>query len=196
MLLAPAFAAAQTKKAASTAARDFSKAQGSPAAPVKVEVFSDYQCPACANLHIQTVRPLVTDYVRSGKVYLVNRDFPLAGHPYARPAALLATAAAGIGRYEVVSDTFFRKQGTWSGDGKLDPVLIGVLSSAEIKTLHELAAAPEVARAVEQDVALGVQAGIRQTPTLFVIRGQRRYPFSGAVSYAILQQAIEALLKQ
>jgi protein-disulfide isomerase len=196
LLFVPALAYAQKGKTRPPAVVKISKAQGLPAAPVTVEVFSDFQCPGCAALHFQAVKPLIMEYVRTGKVYLVNREFPLPGHPYARPAAMLANAAAAIGRYEIVADTLFRKQTIWSASGKPDAVLAGALTPAELNKVRQLAATTEVARSIDQDVAIATQAGIRETPTLFVVRGQTRLPFSGVIAYPVLRQAVEMLLKK
>src|SRR6266700_2080301 len=48
---------------------------GSKTAPVTMEVYSDFQCPACKTLFTTTNRRLMDDYVTSGKVYLIHRDF-------------------------------------------------------------------------------------------------------------------------
>jgi protein-disulfide isomerase len=64
-------------------ARAFSaqtKTMGDPNAPITLEVFSDFQCPACKTLYEGTLQPLMKDFVVKGKVYLVHRDFPLAMH--------------------------------------------------------------------------------------------------------------------
>src|SRR5215472_19319569 len=45
------------------------KAYGSKGAPITIEVFSDYECPMYRNLFEQTLRPMIADYVASGKVY-------------------------------------------------------------------------------------------------------------------------------
>jgi len=49
------------------------KAFGSKSAPVIMEVFSDFQCPACKNLFLSTNRQLVVNYMNTGKVSLVHR---------------------------------------------------------------------------------------------------------------------------
>ena len=54
------------------------EALGSKTAPVVVEIFSDFQCPACKTLFVTTNRQLMDDYVSTGKVYLIHRDFPLS----------------------------------------------------------------------------------------------------------------------
>src|SRR6267154_4398253 len=60
------------------------KAFGSKNAPVTMEVFSDFQCPACKTLFLTTNRQLMDNYVTTGKVYLIHRDFPLAMHAHSR----------------------------------------------------------------------------------------------------------------
>jgi len=58
--------------------------------------FSDYQCPFCKR-HFSTVYPaLKKDYVDTGKLRYVFRDFPIAGlHPQAQKAHEAAYCARG-----------------------------------------------------------------------------------------------------
>ncbi len=67
-------AAPQTS--ASVADIDPHTALGSKTAPMVIEVFSDFQCPACKSLYDATNRQLMDNYVNTGKVYLIHRDFP------------------------------------------------------------------------------------------------------------------------
>src|SRR5258708_30610754 len=83
------------------------KAFGSKNAPVTMEVFSDFQCPACKTLFTTTNRRLMDDYVSSGKVYLIHRDFPLAMHAHSRVAARYARAAAQLGKVQPVEQALF-----------------------------------------------------------------------------------------
>jgi len=55
---------------------DSGKALGSPSAPIRIEVFSDFECPACKGLHEQILPLVMKDYVIPGKVFLVSREFP------------------------------------------------------------------------------------------------------------------------
>src|ERR1700704_1927388 len=63
------------------------KSMGSPSAPITLEIFSDYQCPACRDMYVNTTRQIIDNYVSTGKVYLIHRDFPLAMHSHSRDAA-------------------------------------------------------------------------------------------------------------
>ena len=64
------------------------KAFGSKTAPLVLEVFSDFQCPACKTLYATTNRQLIDNYVSNGKVFLIHRDFPLPMHAHSRVAKL------------------------------------------------------------------------------------------------------------
>ena len=128
------------------------KVLGVPTAPVMIEVYSDFQCPACKTLHDQTLRPLVVDYVRSGKVYLVHREFPLTGHAYARQAAYLACAAERIGKYSQVADAIFANQAAWSLNGKVEEAALRVLTPAEATKLRVLTKDSGVIAEVERAV--------------------------------------------
>ena len=90
------------------------KSLGNPNAPIKMIVYDDYECPVCGELYEQTLRPLIDDYVASGKVYLIHRDFPLSMHLYSRQAARWVNAAARIGKFEAVERAIFDNQMAWS----------------------------------------------------------------------------------
>ena len=67
-----AMSAAAQNKLAATAEAPSGKALGSRGAPVTVEVFSDFQCPACRELYLKTLRRVIEDYVLNDKVYLIH----------------------------------------------------------------------------------------------------------------------------
>src|SRR6185295_6273152 len=73
------------------------KTMGTPVAAITVEVYSDFQCPGCKVLHDTWMPRLLHDYVSTGKVYLIQHDFPLNIHAYAKTAAYYANAAERIG---------------------------------------------------------------------------------------------------
>jgi protein-disulfide isomerase len=172
------------------------KARGIPMASVAIEVYSDFQCPACKALHEETLRPLVADYVDKGKVYLIHRDFPLPVHAYARDAACLACAAGRVGKYELVADTLFAHQASWSKDGKVEEVVSRVLPAADAKKVLALAKTPEILAEVERDAQKARDAKLQQTPTMILTHKSKTYPVSGVVTYPILRRFIDQLLTQ
>ncbi|BDC50611.1 hypothetical protein F183_A29270 [Bryobacterales bacterium F-183] len=161
---------------------------------VRVEVFSDFQCPGCKQLHEGTLRELRNEYVASGRVQLVHREFPLPMHPFARQAALYACAADKIGQYKTVSDALFRDQQIWSQNGQLEATLAKVLKPADLAKLKTLSQDPKVAAEVNADIALGMKAPVNQTPTMLITAKGKTQPIAGAISYAIFRRYIETLL--
>src|SRR3990167_3883372 len=58
---------------------------GDPNAPITIIEFSDYQCPFCRKFWTETFLQLEKDYIDTGKVKLIFRDFPLSSiHPMAQ----------------------------------------------------------------------------------------------------------------
>lgn len=172
------------------------KAFGSKNAPVTMEVFSDFQCPACKTLFITTNRRLMDDYVSSGKVYLIHRDFPLPMHAHSRVAARYARAAAQLGKVEPVEQALYQNQEKWEQSGDVDGTVAAVLSAAEIVKVRALVKGGTLDAAIDKDYALGQTYRVNQTPTtVFHCKGQT-YPFSGIMTYDILKTFLEQLLSQ
>jgi protein-disulfide isomerase len=172
------------------------KAFGSKNAPVIMEVFSDFQCPACKTLFTTTNRPLMDDYVSNGKVYLIHRDFPLPMHAHSRVAARYARAAAQIGKTEPAEQVLFQNQEKWEQSGDVDGTVASVLSLADMTKVRALVKGGTLENLIDKDYALGQGYRVSQTPTtIFHCKGQT-YPYSGVMSYDILKQFLDQLLSQ
>ncbi len=174
------------------------KSLGDKNAPILVEDFTDFQCPGCRALFLNTTSRLIDDYVVSGKVYLVHHDFPIESeHPYALEAARWANAAALTGKFEHVELALFREQDSWGVTGKIEDVIASVLNPSDMKKVRELVNRPEIQDAIAQDMALGRDRGVKSTPSLFVTyKGKRVALPPGAIGYSILKQYLDYLLKQ
>ena len=172
------------------------KAFGSKNAPITIEVFSDFQCPACKTLFLTTNRQLMDNYVTTGKVYLIHRDFPLPMHAYSRVAARYARAAAEIGKIEPVERALFESQEKWEQNGDVEGTVAAVLSSAEMTKVRALVKGGTLEPLIDKDVQLGQMYRVNQTPTtVFHSKGQT-YPYSSVMSYEILRQFLDQLLSQ
>jgi protein-disulfide isomerase len=169
------------------------KSFGVPGAAVVIEVFSDFQCPACKTLHDQVLPSLMKDYVAKGKVFLVHREFPLTMHAFSQPAALYATAAARIGKYIPVADALFRMQTSWSVDGKVDQTACSVLGPLEATKVRALVKDPSIAAEVQRDLQAGQKAAVQQTPTMMVTFRMRQYPLS-TTNYDLIRRFLDDLL--
>ncbi len=176
---------------------DKGKMLGSADAPIRVEVFSDFECPACRAFHEQVIPLLMREYVLSGKISILFRAYPLPipDHRYSRQAAIYSTAAARVGKYLEVSDALFRNQMTWAMNGKWWDTIASVLTPAEQKKVQELAKEPSVAAEVQRDVDLGQQMRINSTPTLVIWYRGKDYIFPGPSlgNYNLLRSLLNGL---
>lgn len=173
---------------------DKGKTVGLPSAPLTIEIFSDFQCPACRMLHTQILPMLIRDFVIPGKAYLINRDFPLAMHNHSMEAAAYACAAARIGKYEQVADTLFRNQPAWAADGKVFEAVASVLTSSEQAKVRALAKDPGVLDEVQQELHEGQADRVNQTPTMVITARGRKYPVAGVMNYDLLKHLLDDLL--
>ena len=80
-------------------------------APLTIVEYASLGCSHCASFHYETYPQLKKDYIDTGKVKLVFRDFPL-GTPAL--AATMIARCAGPERYFGFVDMFFRAQSQWS----------------------------------------------------------------------------------
>jgi protein-disulfide isomerase len=170
-------------------------AEGSKNAPIVMEVFSDFQCPACKTLFMTTNRQVMDNYVSTGKVYFIHRDFPLPMHAHSQVAAQYSRAAAHIGKLEPVEKVLFENQEKWEQNGDVDGTVATVLSPAEMTKVRALVKGGTLNPLIEKDVALGRVYNVNQTPTtVFHAKGQT-FPYSGVMSYEILKNFLDQLAK-
>jgi protein-disulfide isomerase len=174
---------------------DKNKAVGNPSAPMKIEVFSDFTCPHCKHFHEEILPQLMKEYVVPGKVYVVDRSFPLQGHNFTREAFNYAVAAARIGKYQQVADALYAQQATWAVSGNVWATVASVLpAAADQKKVQELAKDPTVLAEIDAEYQEGVSSGINQTPTLIVTVNGRRINLPPATDYRLLKSMIDGFI--
>ena len=139
---------------------------GSNAAPVTLIEFSDYQCPYCRKFFETTLPTLKAEYIDTGKVRYVFRDFPIdRGHPQARKAAEASHCAGEQGKYWEMHELLFRNQKALQGEQlKKYARSLGLDAPAFDHCLEQGKYAAEV----QKDYEDGVAAGIQGTPGFFL----------------------------
>jgi protein-disulfide isomerase len=172
------------------------RAIGPVTARVRVDVYSDFQCPYCKVLEEGTMTRVREAYALKGKIRLVHHDFPLPMHQFARQAALYAAAADRIGKFDQVSEALFREQESWGASGKIEDVLGRILTAEDVGRIRQLAKDPSVATVVDRDVEQGRRLDVTSTPTIIVSDGVKPYRVVGSVSYAVFSRFLDQLLGQ
>jgi protein-disulfide isomerase len=170
---------------------------GSANAKVLMIEFGDYQCPTCRMFWKEVEPRLKKEYIDTGKVRLVFRDFPIVQiHPEALLAAMAVNCAGDQQKYWEFHDKVFREQYNkgddlvrfkaadlkkWAKDIKLDPTAFDqCLDSEKYKA------------EVMKDKADADAVSVQGTPTFF-INGR---VIGGAQPYPAFKTLIDDLLKQ
>lgn len=164
---------------------------GSDDAPVTIVEYSDFECPFCARFFNETLSSIESDYISTGRVRFVYKDYPLTSIHFeaqkASEAARCVRDELGDEGFWAMHDMLFERQGSLSvSNYKVWAREIGANGSKFDTCLDSDKFADEVQADVEEGLSLGVTG----TPTFFV-NGTK---VVGAVPYAQLASVIEAEL--
>jgi len=139
--------------------------------PTIIVEFSDYECPFCAKAHDE-LKALVAS---RPDVKVVKRHFPLDAscnpmikrtmHPEACRLARAAICAERQGRFPEMDDALFANQ-----QAKRPVEELAGAIGLDLPAFRACLTAPETARRLSEDVATGIQIGLRATPT-YVVNG-------------------------
>jgi len=146
---------------------------GNANAKVTIIEFGDYQCPSC-RLFWREIEPrLKKEYVDTGKVKLVFRDFPIKEiHPDATAAAMAAQCAADQGKYWEYHDRIFREQDKGTDDvvrfKAADLKKWGAAIRLDAAAFNACVDSARYQDEVAKDYADGIAVGIQGTPTFFI----------------------------
>ncbi len=135
---------------------------GSPQAPVKIVLFSDFQCPYCSK--VGSLLEYVLEH-NPDTVRVVYKQFPLPFHKNALPAAIASLAAQEQGKFWELHDLLFENGKELSKD-KIEA--LAKEAGLEMKRFNKDRTDAALLERVEQDIKDGQQAGVHGTPTIFV----------------------------
>ena len=141
--------------------------RGNSAAPVTLEEFADFQCPAC-QLASGVVHQIENEY--GDKLRVVFWHFPLAMHSHGREAALAVEAASVQGHFWQMHDLFYQRQADWSPASDAQPLFKAYAKEVglNIPRWEADAGSAIVADHVEAERQYGVARKIQNTPAIFV----------------------------
>jgi protein-disulfide isomerase len=173
-------------------------AMGNPAAPVRIDVFSDFQCIACVQFAERVEPEIVENLVADGTVYLVFRHFPIIDQrsttKESRQAANASMCAAEQERFwdyhDILAANF---QGPNQGHFR-DRRLIAFAESLglNMSEFEACFSANRYQSQIDADFAEGTRLGITGTPSVFVNGTQIAPGF--VPSYNQVKEAVDAEL--
>ncbi len=166
-------------------------------APIKIEVFSDFQCPACRSLYMDTMKQVLKDYCSNDKVCVIYHEFPLAMHAHSREAARYALAAQKLGRRQwlAVVDSLYEDQPLWAQNGMVQLSVARALSPSDFQAVQKLVQDPSINQAIDRDIALGQERKVQSTPTMFVTTFGREQKVEQVLPFPVLKNYIDKIVK-
>jgi protein-disulfide isomerase len=171
--------------------------KGSQDAKLTLIEFSDYQCPFCKRHAEETLSQIDKEYIATGKLRYVFRDFPLEMHKQALKAAEAAHCADEQGKYWEIHDQLFANQQALKPKQLTRYARAVGLKAGPFKKCLD---SGKYAEQVRKDMAEGQKLGISGTPTLMlgVSNGDKVENvkmIQGAHPFPTFKEEIDKLLK-
>jgi protein-disulfide isomerase len=149
--------------------------KGSPAAPIEITEFADYQCPFCQTFATLQMPTIEQRLIGTGRLRWRYRDFPLQQHAFARLAAHSAACADEQGKYWDQHDRIYEGQQDWARQRDAGPLFRDYARAVglDIGRYDACMKAGKYAGRIQASYNEGIQLGVGSTPTLVV--GGRLY---------------------
>lgn len=165
-------------------------------AAVTVIEFTDYQCPFCGRHFTDTHGQIKKEYIDTGKVKLVLRDFPLSFHPHAQKASEATECADDQGKFWEMHDKIFETQQAWSAATDAVPAFKQYAADLKLNAaaFNDCLDSGKYKDEVQKDLADGSASGINGTPGFWVLGPDgKAEQIRGAVPFAEFKRVIDGM---
>ena len=151
---------------------------GDPDAPVTLVEYASWTCPACLVFHTRILPSIKSDYIDTGKVKLVFREFPTAPANVTVAGFALARCTEGEAYYDMLDELFVRQDAILTLARQGGPV---VEALKQVATNHGIEGdeafqacldSEDNRNAIRASIAAADSAGVEATPTFF-LNGER-----------------------
>ncbi len=165
---------------------------GNPSAPITILEWGDYQCTLCYRFHQSNLNIILEEYIDSGKINLVFKDFPLNG-----PDSILgaeATYCAGDqGKYWAFHNELYSN---WAGErtGWINYDSLNQFAKSVNLELDKFKFCLDVHKYKHKVLELekfGKEIGIDATPTFLIFNDKKIIKITGNQPIDAFRQAID-----
>ena len=170
---------------------------GEAKAPLVIVEYTDYQCPFCQQFHNTTFAQIKANYIDTGKVRFVSRDFPLDFHENARRAAVAGRCAAEQGKFWEMRHVMIVNAEALKAEQLASYAANVKMDVAKFKSCLD---SDKFKGDIDKNIAEGMAAGVNGTPSFVIgylendkLQGVR---LVGAMPYADFDAKIQAMLEQ
>ena len=171
------------------------RVRGNPRAPLTLLEYSDFTCGYCEKFFEETWPILFSEYIDTGKVRLVYRDFPRAPSGASVDTALAARCAGEQGQYWAMHDRLFASSNKFSTAQLQQQAEALKLDTQQFASCFE---GSRYTQDIFKDRMEGGQLGIRGTPHFILYatdNPQEAVAIPGAFPYEVFKEEIDKLLQ-
>jgi protein-disulfide isomerase len=166
---------------------------GKPDAPLTMVEFTDLQCPYCREYVTTTFDEIKKNWIDTGKLRYISRDFPLDIHPVAMAAARAARCAGEQGKFWEMRMALMRNANLLSADYISRTAADLKLDS---KKFAECSASAKFDAEIQAQALEGIRIGVSGTPTFVIGKTEPNSVEGSMVVGAFPYVVFEAKLKE
>ena len=193
-LLAPNETPQEEKITTQSLIQNGSPIMGNPNAPITIVEWGDYQCTFCYKFHQSSKDALIEEYVNTGRINFVFRDFPLNG-PGSVLAAQASYCADDQGKYWEYHDEIYKN---WAGERtgwvtrqSLDQFANTV--GLDLVQFNKCLDDEKYQQRVLENEKFGVKIGIKATPSFLIFNNEKITKVEGNQPFSVFRQVIDAI---
>ena len=167
---------------------------GDPSAPITILEWGDYQCTFCYRFHQSSLNIILEEYIDSGKINLVFKDFPLNG-PDSILGAEAAYCAGDQGKYWAYHNELYSN---WAGErtGWINFDSLNQFAKSVNLELDEFTSCLDEHKYKQKVLELekfGKEIGIDATPSFLIFNDKKIIKIRGNQPIDVFRQAIDDL---
>ena len=193
-LLAPNETPQEEKITTQSLIQNGSPIMGNPNAPITIVEWGDYQCTFCYKFHQSSKDILIEEYVNTGRINFVFRDFPLNGSDSVL-AAQASYCADDQGKYWEYHDEIYKN---WAGERtgwvtrqSLDQFANTV--GLDLVQFNKCLDDEKYQQRVLENEKFGVKIGIKATPSFLIFNNEKITKVEGNQPFSVFRQVIDAI---
>jgi protein-disulfide isomerase len=166
---------------------------GSPAAPLEVVEFGDFECPQCGRFATLTEPDVRSRLINTGSVRYRYIDYPLPMHGNTWNASRAAACADEQGKFWEMHDAIYANQDRWDTQAtnkpdKLLKQLGGQIAGINADQFNQCVDTKKTQAKIQAHLKIAEARQINATPT-FIFGGDKQ--FAGFLSYDQFKQFVD-----
>ena len=165
---------------------------GDPSAPITIVEWGDYQCTFCYRFHHSSFQTITADYIQTGKVRLVFKDFPLNG-PDSVFAAEATYCAEDQGKYWEYHDELYAN---WKGE-RTGWITMDSLNDfaktvgLDLAKFNSCLSEHKYRNRVLELEKFGNEIGVKATPTFLIFDDKKLIKIEGNQSIDVFRKVLD-----